>query len=375
MQRVPLSQVRPGMRVGRAIYSADGRVLLNAGVVLRESYIEHLKKLGIPSVYIETDLAPDVQPPEVIKEQTRRQLTKELKTFLTTVSGSFGASAKKTATSFGASDINDLNRAMAEVVSELADNPNALIHLQDIRLADEYTLGHSIEVCVLSVMVGVSLGMDNASLRELGLGAVLHDVGKQRIPPEILNKPGPLTAEEMKIMQTHTTIGFEILTGQRQVSYHSAHVALQHHERWNGGGYPRALKAEQIHPYARIVAIADVYDAMVADRVYRPGYAPERALRVLAEICHDFFDPKVYAAFVVNIAKYPVGTLVTLSDGATAVVLEVKKGMPDSPRVRVVKDAAGNRLANPQEIDLALSRLMIRGIEEDDGSAEVITTA
>jgi HD-GYP domain-containing protein (c-di-GMP phosphodiesterase class II) len=367
------------MKVGRAVYSADGRVLLNAGVVLRETYLAHLKRLGVPAIYVQSELAPDVAPPDVLQEKTRQVVTKELKTFLGNISGSLGQTVGKSARAFGAADVSSLRSALGLVVDELASNPQALLHLQDIRTADEYTLGHSIGVCVLSVMVGVTMGLDKNSLRDLGLGAVLHDLGKIRVPPEILNKPGPLTPDEMKIMQAHTTWGFEILSAQREVSYHSAHVALQHHERWNGSGYPRGLKGEAIHPYARIVAVADVYDAMVADRVYRPGFAPERALRVLSEICHDFFDPKVYAAFVVNIAKYPVGSVVELNDGHTAVVVEVTKGMADRPRVRVVRDPTGHLLAHPYEVDLAREpQLFIRGEGNRDGLAdakEIIATA
>lgn len=378
MQRVPLAQATAGMKVARAIYGADGRVLLNAGVVLKDSYLAHLGRLGVPSIYVQNELAPDVVAPDVLQEKTRQQLNQQLKHFLGNVAGTVGQSVQRSMTTFGATDVTGLRSAMGLVVAELASNPTALVHLHEIRTADEYTLGHSISVCVLSVMIGVTLGLDQNSLRDLGLGAVLHDVGKVRIPPEILNKPGPLTPEETKIMQAHTTLGFEMLSGQWDVSYHSAHVAFQHHERWNGSGYPRSLKGEEIHPFARIVAVADVYDAFTADRVYRPGYSAERALRLMDEVCQNFWEPKVYLAFAENIAKYPVGSLVELSDGTTAVVMQVSRGFADRPRVRIVKDPYGHILATPTDLDLASSPLFVRGEGRADGLGdlqEIIATA
>ncbi|MCG0237923.1 MAG: HD-GYP domain-containing protein [Firmicutes bacterium] len=353
MYRVSVSALKPGMRIGRSVVDVTGRILLTAGTVLKPSYIQYLKQRGIPAVYVINELAPDVSLPEVVSPETRTRLAAELNRAVAELREVMATRGTASLRSWANAQLSRVREAVAGVVDEILRQPQAVFHLQEIRTHDDYTLQHSVDVCILSVLIGVSLGYDERQLRDLGLGAVLHDIGKVTIPEAILKKPGPLTAEERAEIQKHTTRGFEILMHCGEFSFHVAHVAYQHHERWCGGGYPRGLKGPEIHELARVVAVADVYDAMTSDRVYRPGYPPERALRNMLEVVPDWFDPRVLAALVENVAIYPVGTLVELNTGETAVVTGVVKGQAARPRVRVLRDPAGRPVREPWEVDLA----------------------
>lgn len=341
------------MRLGKSIIDPEGRVLLHAGTELKASYIRHLERLGVVGVYITNELAPDIEPVDVVSDVARQAVASSMKPAMNEISRTLQESIRSGSRRFRATlPTAQLRQAVSTVVDELLQNPRALVNLQDIRTADQYTLGHSVNVCVLSILLGVSLGYSAPQLHELGMGALMHDIGKLAIPDEILNKPDRLTAEEFAIMSRHTTIGWEMLSAQPEISYVSAAVALQHHERWRGGGYPRSLQGEEIHEYARICAVADCYDAMTADRVYRKGFSPERALKVMTELTADYYEPVLLQLFADCIAIYPVGSMVELTGGYLAVVVAVERGRQWRPRVRIVIDPSGRPMPNPADVDL-----------------------
>jgi putative nucleotidyltransferase with HDIG domain len=354
MLRVPVTEIRSGMRLARSVELPGGRLFLSAGEILRESYIEPLLRHGIVAVYVVNELAPDVMPPEVISEETRRQVTQELRQIHDDMRRAFAAASSKGLSRFQVGlNTERLKQVVGRVVDELLAQPRVVFNLQDIRTADEYTLGHSVSVCILSTLLGTVMGYTREELRNLALGALLHDIGKIMTPPEILNKPGKLTPEEIVIMNRHTVDGWEILKDQREMPVTAAIVALQHHERWLGGGYPEGLKGKQIYKFARVCAVADCFDAMTADRVYRPGMAPARALEILTREMKGFFQPELLWSFSQCVAPYPVGSLVTITGGQKAVVVAVTRGQTYKPRIRIVADAEGRPLAEPKELELA----------------------
>lgn len=332
---------------------SSGRILLTAGTVLKDRYIDRLRQMGLPAVYVWNDLAPDAVPPDVVSDQARQHLTTELGQTITGLKAVLQERGRSSARRWTGVPVARVRKAVNSVVDEILANRGAIVHLQDIRTHDQYTLAHSVNVCVLCTLVGSTMGYDAGKLRDLGTGAVLHDIGKITIPEEILNKPGDLTSEEMGEIRTHPQRGFEILCQDPEVSLHSAHVALQHHERWDGGGYPRGLQGTEIHEFGRIAIVADIYDALTTDRPYRPGLTPEQALRLLRSTMAGWFEPRVLSAFLECVAPYPIGTMVELNDGVVAVVTAVVRGQTDRPSVRVVQDPEGVPLSQPYTLDLA----------------------
>jgi HD-GYP domain-containing protein (c-di-GMP phosphodiesterase class II) len=368
LHRVSTTEIRAGMRLGKSIIMADGRVLLQAGTVLKESFIDPLLAHGVAAVYVVNELAPDVEPVDVISDETRQRLGAELKKTMAEIDRTFSEAAKLGVRRFRASiRAERLKATVDQIIGELMANPKATVSLQDIRTADEYTLGHSVNVCILSTLLGVELGYSPQELRELALGALLHDVGKTAVPPEILNKPGKLTPDEIAIMNQHTTMGWMMLKDQREISYTAAIVALQHHERWSGGGYPMNLSGNQIYKFARVTAVADCYDAMVADRVYRKGLSPAVALETLSGPMHGYFEPRIILSFLNCVAPWPVGSMVEITGGQKAVIVSAERGKADRPRVRVLLEPDGTPIAQPFEIDLFRERSVdiVRTLHED----------
>lgn len=354
MHLVPVRQIAAGMRLGRSILLPDGRMFLSKGAQLRESYIMPLLEQGIISIYVVNELAPDVMASDVVSDQARQGLTEELRTVLRQIQPSVIEAARRSAGRFAAGlNLEKLRPAVDKIMDELLLNRHVVVNLKDLRCADDYTLGHSVNVCVLSTLLGVVAGLAPGELKDLSMGALLHDIGKTLTPPAILGKPGRLTPDEAVIMNRHTTDGWNILKEQREVTYRAAIIALQHHERWAGGGYPQGLKGEQIYRYSRICAVADCFDAMTSDRSYRPGMTPERALELMKTEMAHFFEPELVGKFADCVAPYPVGSLVVISGGVKAVVVDVVQGKTYRPRVRPVLDAAGKALPGDVEIDLS----------------------
>ncbi len=207
-----------------------------------------------------------------------------------------------------------------DIVSEITINENATVNMMDLKVFDDYTYYHSVNVSVLSIVVGAAEGLGKSKLYELGLGALLHDIGKVFVPKEILNKSGKLTPEEFEEIKKHSLMGNWYLREKWQVPIESNVAVLSHHEKYDGSGYPYGLKSDRISRFGKIVAVADVYDALTSDRPYRPALSPSEAMEYVMGGSGTLFDPKVVEVFAKKIVPYPVGTCVTLSNGLTAIV-------------------------------------------------------
>ncbi|MGE5421622.1 MAG: HD-GYP domain-containing protein [Ignavibacteriales bacterium] len=342
MRRISLQFLKPGMKVARTILTADGRVLLAAGVLLNGKYIERLREMEIQSVYILDDLFNTFDNvPDVISEETRNETARMVK-------DSF-----KHLEHNRRMNVRAVKNKVDDIMDEILSNNDILVNLTDIRSFDDYTFGHSVNVCILSIMTAITLGYHELKLKELGVGALLHDVGKIRITKEILNKPGELTNQEFDEVRLHSKHGYEILRTYEEVPLLSAHISFQHHERWDGKGYPRGLAGEEIHEYARIVAVADVYDALLADRPYRASYSINQAVTILSRMVDSYFDPRILAALISNIAIFPLGSVVVLNTGELGLVVDVHKSVPTRPVIRVMFDRYRKRLSPCHEIDLS----------------------
>ncbi|MBP2654083.1 MAG: hypothetical protein H6Q73_1652 [Firmicutes bacterium] len=343
MLRLATNYLKPGMIIARNIYNANGTKLLAADTALDRRLILKIKKLGIDSVYIRHPFL-DIEPQEILHEKTRVEAIREIqKTFEL-------FRLKKVV------DLSTISEVVVKIIEDSMDNRNFLIHLSDIRIHDDYTFGHSINVCLLSVMLGIKLNFREGQLFELAMGAILHDLGKMMIPQEILNKPGSLTPEEWTEMRQHTDKGFDILRRDYSMPLVSAHVAYQHHESYDGAGYARGLRGEEIHLFARIVAIADLYDAITADRPYREAMLPHEAYEIMLGSRGTKLDPEFTDVFLESVAIYPVGSTVLLDTGEIAIVVNTFPKLQSRPTVRVVIDERGKVMEGEGKIiDLAVN--------------------
>jgi putative nucleotidyltransferase with HDIG domain len=242
-------------------------------------------------------------------------------------------------------------------------NPGALISLCRIKAADTYTFQHSVSICALLVSFAHALGMDAATVEEAGLGGLLHDVGKMKIPNEILNKPGKLTETEFDIMKSHASISRELLAGVPGVSEMVIQIAGEHHEKMNGGGYPRGIPGAQISQIGRMTAIVDVYDALTSNRVYHKGMEPTEVLKKLLEWSGTHLDGSLVQQYIRALGIYPVGSLVRLSGGRLAIVVEQSEDLL-RPMVRVVFDTAHKVQLQPRDLHLIHASEEIVDFEE-----------
>lgn len=343
MRKIAVDYLRQGMRVGKPLYNSAGQVLLNRGVVLSCQYISHLKKIGVPFLYIEDNLTDDIIIDDIIPDELRYKTIKEIKTVFQNQTRSGKLSYY---------DTSQVEHSVHDIVSELINNKNAIVNLVDVRSFDDYTYAHSVNVCILAILTGIALNQSKAVLYHLGMGALLHDMGKMHVPLEILNKPGKLSEEEFSIMKQHSTFSYQKLTQQKGISSLSARIAYEHHERYDGTGYPNGLKNDQIHFLSQITGMVDMFDAITADRVYRKAFPVHEACEMIAAAGDYYFDHKLILPFLNNIAIYPLGTALELSNGCLAVVTNVSKGYPaNRPTVRVLTDEEKQQVA-PYEVKL-----------------------
>jgi HD-GYP domain-containing protein (c-di-GMP phosphodiesterase class II) len=342
MRKLPIGALRTGMKVARGVYGSSGYVLLQRGVVLTNRYIAQLKELGIPSLYVDDGILDDYYVDDVISEETRVNAVHHVRQL---VSEAEQPSSKQSIIMRS----RQMTQAVDNIVDELLSQPNLIVNLIDIRLEDDYLFAHCVNVCVLALITGVKKKLSRQRLVQLGLGAMLHDVGKTVIPKSILYKPGPLTNSEFEVVKTHTSRGSEIL----QDIPAAKDVAHEHHERYDGSGYPLRKKGFEIGPHSAITALCDVFDAVTADRVYRPAHSVHEAYELIAASGNRAFELGLVRDFLYNIAAYPTGTMVELSDGRTAVCMETPPGLSLFPRVRILFDEEKQPLKTPEEMDLS----------------------
>lgn len=340
MRKVSLERARAGVNVARTIQSLDGIVLLSAGSELTEEKILQLKRYNITEIYIEDELSQGIAVSEIVREEILMDVKAKIKNIMTTPSLKISVDGKK----------------VMEMVEKLLDNilksDFIIVNLSDIRSVDDYTYSHSVNVCILSLITGIAMGIKGESLRELGVGALLHDIGKIMIDDQILQKPTNLTINEFDEVKKHTVYGYEILKNSSDVNSTAHIIALSHHERKDGSGYPYNLKNNEIPVPARIVAIADVYDALTTNRIYRKKMLPHEVVDYMCSLSNKHFDKTVLDAFISHIANYPVGTAVMLNSGEKGLVAKYNKNFPNRPVIRIVIDENGKMLVKPKEIDL-----------------------
>ena len=249
--------------------------------------------------------------------------------------------------------VERLQPVVAQITESILRNPGTLVSLGRIREGDTYTFQHSVSVCTLLVSFCHYLELSPEIIHEAGIGGMLHDIGKMRIPDHILNKPAKLTDEEFAIMKEHVTLGLEILRGTPGISRTVIQVAGEHHERFEGSGYPEQLRGGEISQLGRMAAIVDVYDALTSNRIYHKGMEPPAALTKLFEWSDHHFDAELVQHFIQAIGIYPVGSLVKLASNRLGVVMEQSAQGLLSPKVRVMYDIPRGRRLSPVDIDLA----------------------
>lgn len=250
-------------------------------------------------------------------------------------------------------EVERLEPVVGRIADSVLRNPDALVSLSRIKTKDNYTFEHSVSVCVLLITFCQALGYERKVLMEVGVGGLLHDVGKMMVPDDILNKPSALTPPEFALMQSHAHIGAEMLKQTPGIPEIAVVIAAQHHERIDGTGYPDRLKQDGISHFGQMASIVDVYDALTSNRIYHQSIEPTAALKKLFEWGKSHFNEELVHHFIRAIGIYPVGSLVRLESGLLGVVVEPDNENLLHPTVRIVYDVTSGTFVPPHDMDLS----------------------
>lgn len=250
-------------------------------------------------------------------------------------------------------NMDEVNRVVSDMSDSVLRNPDALTSLTRLKQFDEYTFYHSVNTSILAMSLGRHLEFDRTTLHQIGVGTLLHDIGKTKIPPEILNKPGRFEQHEMEIMKQHVLRGVEVLSTTTGLGDSYLRPALEHHERVDGTGYPHRRVRSELSQFGLIAAVVDIYDAMTSDRCYHKGQPAHEALQFLYRLSLEgHLDATLVQQFIHVVGVYPVGSVVELNTGETGIVKEVHHHAPLAPVLLLVKSAGNTVLSHPQEVDL-----------------------
>lgn len=327
-----MEQAKIGSVFAKDVYGIDGKLLVKKGTTYREPFIDRFREHGVREIFVEktgemtsetvAEIQKSLNLKDVIHEKTRAHANLQMKNTLHRM------------TTVGNGNIRKIRQLVENIIGELLDRKNFVLALSQMRSIDDYTYQHSVNVGVLSLMIGIDLELKKDVLIQLGTGAMLHDIGKTVVPEEIIKKPSKLTPEEYTEVRKHTQYGYEMLR-DTDISEEAALIALHHHEKYDGTGYSQGLKNTGIPLFSRIVAVADVYDAMSNDRVYQKRTAHDKVFREITHLGNLHFDQAIMEKFARHLHIYPIGSGVVLNTGQRGIVLAQNPLYPESPVIRI----------------------------------------
>lgn len=374
LKKIPVSRLKPGMFIQEMCGDWMSHPFWRAQFKLKdEGDLRRIVDSGIQHVYIDTDKGIDDRD-AVAADEVKQAVEQEIIAALAapetqhvraTVHEELARARKvheqahkvvRTMMSdvrLGkAVSLEDAEPVVEAITGSVLRNSGALLGLIGIKNKDDYTFLHSVSVCTLMIAFGRSLGLEGDELRQGGIGGLLHDIGKMKVPDEVLNKPGRLTDAEFDLIRQHPGDGHAVLVNTPGIGPIPLDITRHHHERLDGKGYPDRLAGDQISTMARMAAIVDVYDAITADRCYHKGMPAAEALRKMWEWSTDHFDQKLLQAFMRCVGIYPVGSLVRLESGRLGVVVEQNDGSLLTPKLRVFFSTRSNGYIKPEMLDL-----------------------
>lgn len=321
--------LKEGMKIDQNLVDQTGRALIARGAYLDDFHIQYLQEKGVGGVYIQEGKADPDELQQIpipkytqqviektrVEDRSKVKLTESVRKrvgegiqylYQNTEDGSFAEATRNIAD---------------ELMNAIFENDAVAVDISMLKVSDEYTFKHSVDVATMAMIIGKKYGLTQEEVREIGISGLLHDVGKSKIPLEVLNKPGKLSDEEFAMMKQHSLFGFQILKDKPEFSEGIKMGVLQHHEKINGKGYPVGTPAEKIHKYAKIICVADVYDALVTERPYKSAFSKRDAVEMIMAMTQEM-DLTAMQSFLESVILYPVDSVVQLSNGEQAKVVE-----------------------------------------------------
>ncbi|HJW01685.1 MAG TPA: HD-GYP domain-containing protein [Azospira sp.] len=377
IKKIPVAQLRVGMYVSDMNAGwMNHPFLRNSMKIDSEAQLAKIFAAGIKEVFIDTERGPDVGDAPTAEEAAREveadleRLAEAPESRPVIPRASLAEELSRARSSFGEAtrlirnimddvrlgrqvELDAVKPVVEKITNSVIRNSNAMMTMRRLQQRDDYTFLHSVSVCAMLATLAKAMDMDMATIHQVALGGMLHDIGYVRVNQEVLNKPGKLSNEEYRHVKSHVVLGADLLRQLPGIPKIAHEILEHHHERYDGSGYPRGLKGEEISTMGRMAAIVDVYDAITSDRVYHPGMNPGAAMRKLFDWSKSHFDPALFQVFVKSIGIYPVGALVLLESGRLGVVVEQREKSLLQPMVRVIFDTRRGHYLPPQDVDLS----------------------
>lgn len=343
-----ITEIVPGMKTSKDVMTEDGKVALSEGIVLTANLIERLKNWDISYVDVYEPVDEDIVVTHPVSVQQR--FFDQYSETISSVRKAFDSVRFEKRI-----PIAEMTELVNQAIEPMLTSVGVINHLHMVRRQDDYTFRHLVNVSVIAGILGKWLGYSEDKIIEIIFTGILHDVGKTQIPLEILNKPGRLTAEEMAIMMRHTSLGYNLVRSIPDIPPSIGYGVLEHHERMDGTGYPLGIVHDKIHPYAKIIAVADIYDAMTSDRVYHRKVSPFKVVEMMMGEMFGKLDPEICAVFLNNVRDYFIGNVVELNDGREGEVVYLGPFIASRP---VVRTGDGEFLDLEKQKEISIVKLL-----------------
>lgn len=364
MRVLPIRYVKNGYRLAQTLKDEEGRILLRAGMEITPKIKKRLNDYGIYSVYVD-DGYSEVELQDVIQPELRQKAVKSIKNTFNQcqIPDKKTESKNKHLARIKARDegLNELSILSEQIMNDLLTNKDIAVNLVDIKKKDDFLFQHSMNVAVLSMIIGSELNLNARELKILCLGAMLHDIGKTLLPKELIMKEGKLSRAERKLYEEHPQRGYDYLRESHSISARARIITLQHHERVDGLGFPKQV--DDIHQFAKIVSVADTYDNLTSDTARHRAIPANEALEYILGNAGVEYDIECVRAFNARVIPYPIGSMVRLSNGSIAIVRKINQNFPMRPVVEILN--YGKAIDLLKVMDLTIS-----GICYDEDKAE-----
>ncbi len=354
MRRVNVSRLKIGMSLAKPIYSNNGTVLLTGGTKLTQNYINKIQYLKLPYIYITDEISEGIEYEDLITEETKQEAKRVLAESLDQL--------KK-----GHFNVNDqIAKQVENIITEVISSPRVMLSVQEMRNKDEYLHMHSVNVCVLSLLIAKKKGYNDTQLKHLAMGALLHDIGKTKIDEiDPCQYRDDYIEKEYQIYKDHVILGYESIKEIPGSSLLAANVALTHHEHYDGTGFPLSKKNDNIHEFSRIVSIANEYDNLVYNRKEEDTLRHYEIIELIVSRAYTWFDPEMIRVFRSSVSPYPVGSGVQLSDGRIGIVGGLNDNLPTRPIIRVVDSEDISKILEEVDLSKNLSLMIVDEIDID----------
>lgn len=338
MRFVPIEQVEEGMIIAQTIFGVNGEIMVKAGMPIKARTLEKLKDYYMEYLYINDELSKDVQIKCTISSEMRNEAVQNMKALYEAINRNkneevFSTPHGKVLHEKMQACLTSVDKIMEDTITEKI----TLVDVFDVKLLENYNYAHSVNVCLISIVLGKALGLNGYDLYKLGIGAFFHDMGQMFMPQELLDKEGQYDDSDIQTMRQHPEIGYRFAKDHFNLPTTSYLAILQHHERHDGSGYPHGKAGEDISLYGRIVAIADVFDALTSIKKYRPAMLPVAAFKYLIANAGTAFDPKLVKLFIEKVSPYPIGFTLKLDQDTEGIVVRNYENNPLHPKVRIYK--------------------------------------